>query len=337
MNKRVAAVVVLAVCVLVAAAAMVILPDNDKDSNSNDEVPEGLKEIGVMVNAGGRWELNVKITINADGPSDTAAVIVHGSGPVDMDCTVGPNKMYREIAWGLAQYNVDVLRYDKRTFVYGTASLDDPAKLTVKEETINDAIAAAELMKERGYERVFLIGHSMGGMLAPAIVDEAHGLFDGFISLAGSPRIMPEIQADQNLALINSLNRAQIEQIVATEMAKLDRLDSWTESELLSNKIFGLPAYYVKDMISRDAGKIAVDLDVPMLFLQGSADSQVYADKDFKMWQDLLGDKEEAEFKLYDGLNHLFMVSTLGISAEYQLKGHVGSEIIQDIADFINR
>ena len=311
----------------------------DYEQDLFDTIPEGLKEVGVKVNAGGKWELDGKITMGAGGQSDTAVIIVHGSGPSNMDGTVGSTRIYRDISWGLAQYGIDVLRYDKRTYVYGFLSADNIEKLTVKEETMDDAIAAAEMMKLRGYERVFLLGHSMGGMLAPAIVEESNGLFDGFISLAGSPRTLPEIQADQNLAAATPQNSALVNLFVAMELAKLEQIDSWTESELLSKTIFGLPAYYVKDMISRDAGKIAASLDVPMLFLQGSADFQVYAEKDFKKWQEILDGKEKVGFKLYNGLNHLFMVSQgddAGTTDEYKLKGHVSRNVFRDIAEFIS-
>ena len=344
MKKSIVAILLIC-CVLIVAVAAVVLFNQDKNDNAANEddigiIPAGLEDIDVKVNAGGKWELDGKITASSAGQSDIAAIIVHGSGPMDMDGAMGPNKMYQELAWGLAQHGIDVLRYDKRTYVYGSSSSDVPAKLTVMEETINDAVAAAELMKDRGYEKVFLIGHSMGGMLAPAIVNESGGLFDGFISMAGSPRTISEIQADQNLALATIWNSAYVNEFVKSELAKLDQLDTWTESELLSRTIFGLSAYYVKDMISRNAGDIAASLNVPMLFLQGSADFQVSADKDFGKWKEILGGREEVEFILYDGLNHLFMVSQgpdAGTVNEYYHKGHIDQMVILDIAEFIKR
>ncbi len=330
MKKNIIAAIAVIGAVLVLAAAAFVLLNDDGDRNSLDELPDGLRETDVEVNAGGRWELPGKITTNAETRNDAAAVIVQGSGPSDMDGTYGKTYVYRDLAWGLAQYDIDVLRYDKRTYVYGAASADNIAKITVMEETINDAIAAAELLRDLGYERVILIGHSMGGMLAPAIVKESGGLFDGFVSLAGSPRTMPEIQADQNLALANPLNISYIKEVVAGELKKLEDLGKWTESQLLSETIFGLPGYYVKDMISRDAGQIALSLDVPMLFLQGSEDVQVYADKDFAKWQEILNGKEGAGFKLYDGLDHMFMDAQTGSGTQ-----HVSWDVIRDIAEFI--
>ncbi|MDR1954965.1 MAG: alpha/beta fold hydrolase [Candidatus Methanoplasma sp.] len=311
----------------------------DYDQDIFDKLPAGLKENSVKLNAGSKWELNGNLTTRTGGPSDTVAVIVHGSGPNDMDGTIGPTKIYRDIAWGLPQCGIDVLRYDKRTYVHGAAIMEDYAKFTVMEETIDDAVAAAKLMESYGYKKIILIGHSMGGMLAPAIVRESKGLYDGFVSLAGSPRTLVEIIADQNLALATETNYVFIKFFVNSELAKLRQLDSWTEEELLSKTIFTIPAYYIKDMVSRDAGEIAASMDIPMLFLQGSADFQVYPEKDFEKWKEILSGKEGAEFKLYNGLNHLFMVSQgdkAGTTGEYTLKGHVGQHVIDDIAEFIN-
>jgi hypothetical protein len=47
------------------------------------------------------------------------ASCVHGSGPNDRDSTVGANKIFRDLAEGLASAGIAVLRYDKRTYRYG--------------------------------------------------------------------------------------------------------------------------------------------------------------------------------------------------------------------------
>jgi pimeloyl-ACP methyl ester carboxylesterase len=137
-------------------------------------LPEGLKESDVLINKGTEWELAGKLTGLTGGITGTAAVLVHGSGPSDMDETIYTNKPFRDLAWGLAESGIDVLRYDKRTYAHGAAmaSMD---KLTVEEEPIQAAIAAGGMLREMGYENVYLIGHSMGGMLAPRILEECPG------------------------------------------------------------------------------------------------------------------------------------------------------------------
>jgi predicted dienelactone hydrolase len=47
-----------------------------------------------------------------------AVVLVHGSGPQDRDEPLGANRVFRDLAEGLASKGVVVLRYDKRTKIY---------------------------------------------------------------------------------------------------------------------------------------------------------------------------------------------------------------------------
>jgi len=303
---------------------------------SVDLLPNNLKESDIKLNAGTSLELKGKIASSVNSDNKVAAVIVHGSGPNDMDMTMGMNVMYRDLAWGIAENGIDVLRYDKRTHAY---PVNDPA-YTVKEETINDAIAAARLMKDKGYEKVFLIGHSLGGMLAPRIVSESNGAFDGFISMAGTPRSPLDLIVDQ----LTSSAKSQADILyIAAEKNKLNGMDSWDDARLKSTVIFvdygGLSAYYLKEMDSKNAGDIARLLDVPMMFVQGGKDFQVYANKDYQKWKEILSDRPNATFKLYDELNHMF-AKTVGTTLvekaiEYLVRNDTSKEVIKDMSEFI--
>lgn len=311
------------------------------DQDAPASLPDKLEENGVNINEGTEWELNGKIVRTKGAKSGVAAVLVQGSGPSDMDETISVNKPFRDIAWGLAENGVDSVRYDKRTYTHGgkMASMDD---LTVEQETIEDAIAAAKLLRTEGYSKVYLVGHSLGGMIAPRIVDEGKGVFDGMVIMAGSPRKLTDIIKDQNDALIASMpesaDKEALRQIISTEYGKVANLDTWTDAELKSNKIFELSAYYLKDLAGVDAVATAKKLGVPTFIIQGSADFQVYADKDYKMWQTELQGETFAKFKLYAGLNHLFMLSQgqyAGTVAEYGIKSSVSQQVVDDMAGFM--
>ncbi|MDF2845259.1 MAG: hypothetical protein K0R00_3685, partial [Herbinix sp.] len=86
-----------------------------------------------------------------------------------------------------------------------------------------------------------------------------------------------------------------------------------------------------------NSGEVAKSLEIPMLFLQGSADFQVNIDKDFMEWKEILKNKTNCTFKEYNNLNHLFMNSN-GKSdiTEYDIAGKFDGTVIKDIADWID-
>src|SRR4030095_10271614 len=146
----------------------------------------------------GEWALPGTLTLPiGDGPFP-AVVLVHGSGANDRDETYGPNKVFKDVALGLASQGVAVLRYDKRTFVHGRKAID-VTQFTVKEETIDDALAAAALLRNEAVidkRHVFVLGHSLGGMLAPRIA-AADPTLAGFIVMAGAVRPLATATLDQ--------------------------------------------------------------------------------------------------------------------------------------------
>ena len=111
-------------------------------------------EKDVTVGGGGEWALPGTLSLpNGAGPFP-AVVLVHGSGPNDRDESVGANKTFRDLAWGLASRGVAVLRYEKRTKVYAGKLANTESRITVKEETVDDAAAAVALLREtEGVER----------------------------------------------------------------------------------------------------------------------------------------------------------------------------------------
>ena len=153
----------------------------------------------ITVDAGG-WPLPGTLTMpNGAGPWP-AVVLVQGSGPSDRDETIGPNKIFRDLAHGLGSKGIAVLRYEKRTRQFGP-KIAPLTTFTVKEETIDDAVAAVELLrKTSGIDprRVFVAGHSLGGMVAPRIATAAGASVRGLIVLAGAVRSLEQSIIDQS-------------------------------------------------------------------------------------------------------------------------------------------
>ncbi|HSE31616.1 MAG TPA: alpha/beta fold hydrolase [Pyrinomonadaceae bacterium] len=289
----------------------------------------------------GEWALPATLTTPADAGPFPAVVLVHGSGPHDRDETIGPNKPFKDLAWGLASNGIAVLRYEKRTKQY-PSKLASIRTLTVKEEVLDDVLAAAELLrKTEGIDpkRIFVLGHSLGGMLVPRIARIDPNLA-GLISLAGATRPLEDVIPEQ-LTYIFSLDGS-----ISPEDQK--RIDDAKEqsAKVKALKIedanstvvaFGVPASYWLDLRGYDPPETAKALKQPLLILQGERDYQVTME-DFKRWNAALASRSNVTFKLYPELNHLF-VSGSGRSSpsEYETAGHVDTRVVSDITGWIQK
>jgi hypothetical protein len=77
-----------------------------------------------------------------------AVVLLGGSGPLDRDETIGRNKPFKDLAWGLASRGVAVLRFDKVTYAHGSEVKSDP-DFTVADEYVPHRRSAAAALGRR--------------------------------------------------------------------------------------------------------------------------------------------------------------------------------------------
>ena len=311
--------------------------------SSAQELPAGLSERAITVP--GPVPLPGTLTLPAGKGPFPGLIIVHGSGAGDRDLTLGPNppqsliKPYRDLAWGLAQRGIAVLRYDKRTRVQPMWFAGKT--FTVFDETVDDAVSALALLRQQPEvqpSRTFLIGHSLGGMLAPRIA-LADGKLAGIILLAGATRASVVEQVERQLAYIQSVSgpdsgavkaqRAQLAPLLA-KIRALTPADSANPQILL-----GAPARYYLDLASYDPAREMRALAAPLLVLQGMRDYQVTGDQ-LDDWLSVLGPRGDLVVKRYEGLNHLFLRGEGPPSpADYNHAGNVDVQVIADIADWI--
>lgn len=275
-----------------------------------------------------------------------AVVFVHGSGPADKDETIGANKLFRDFADGLAKKGIASLRYDKRTYTYGKQMVQElGGSLTVEEEIIHDVLFASHMLKTDpriDANRVFLIGHSQGGMLAPRI-DAEGGDFAGLVILAGTYRTLEEVIIDQNEDVLKQLDEAQYETALQQVQGLKDKFDSianMSEETAKQTPLVGsVYAWYLKEMKQHPTKDFLIKTHKPLLVLQGDKDVQVSIEKDFNQYQQILKDHHNATCKLYPGLNHMFMKSIYGtivrILEEYNIPQTLDNSVLEDVAKWI--
>ena len=300
----------------------------------------------IIVGENTNYPLKGLLTIPACTVSPVPAVVfVHGSGASNMDEKVGKLTPFKDLAEGLAKHGIASIRYDKRSFSHGLKLVREK-EVTVRKETIEDAILATQILKNDpriDKNKIFIIGHSMGAMLAPRI-DAEGGNYNGLIMMAGSPRKLEEIMLDQNLAVLNS-TKGLLRWIIQKQISKLtqmfDNLYQLSDEEAKKKKVGGgTTLYYFKEM-GEHAASNYLSTSKPRLIMQGEKDFQATVEKDFQAYKQLLSDKDNVTFKLYENLNHAFVPSVYGnimkAKQEYSVEQHIGEEVIGDIANWIKR
>jgi dienelactone hydrolase len=303
--------------------------------------PDSFTATAIEVHSGD-WVLPGTLSLPKGAGPFPGVVLIAGSGPQDQDETIGPNKPFRDLAGGLASQGIAVLRYDKRTKVDPLrAAIPD---ITVKEEVTDDAEAALALLRQTpgvDGKRVFLLGHSLGGMLAPRIA-QADPQIAGLVILAGPTQPLEDAILEQYtyIASLGGANGQAAQRELAQIKEQVARVKdpNLSASTPASQLPLGVPASYWLDLRDYHPAQVAKTLPQPMLILRGSADYQVTA-QDMQGWQDALAGRDNVTLKTYPGLYHLFMPSQsagTGTPADYEHAGHVTPEVVGDVVTWIN-
>lgn len=302
---------------------------------------DSFEETDVQVGCG-EWALPGTLTVPNHGSPFPAVILVHGSGPQDRDASIGPNKPFRDLAWGLASRGIVVLRYEKRTRQYAARFAKKADDFTVHEETVADALEAVSLLQKNKAviaDRIFVLGHSLGGMLIPRIGQNGPAVA-GFIIMAANARPLEDLILEQTLfqaALTNEPTTEDKRNIVEVKK-QVAAIKDLAGKDSSRSMFLGAPRSYWLDLQGYRPAEAAKTIERPMLIMQGEKDCQVSSEKDFKEWRRVISDKKDVEFKLYPTLNHLFMgVDGKSTGAEYQHPGNVAATVVNDIDDWIKR
>lgn len=301
------------------------------DSTLYKQTPITLKSSG--------HELAGMLVTPAKARNFPVVVLVHGSGPSDMDETVGPNKPFKDLAAGLAAKGIATVRYVKRTTVY---PYEFRKAFTTKEEVTDDALAAiayAKTVPGADPKQIYLLGHSLGGMLAPRLATLSPDL-KGIILAAAPAKKLTDVMVEQNKYLFEALKdtsktaREALDQALkGLDRTRISRLGQMKPDSL----IMGLPVSYWLDLHQYDQVSTAAKLRNRILILHGERDFQV-PEQHFKLWKDTLGAKKNVTLKSYPNLNHLLAeVSEKGTPAQYRIPGNVSATLIGDLAEWIRQ
>ncbi|WP_231376699.1 alpha/beta hydrolase [Mycobacterium sp. 141] len=270
-------------------------------------------------------------------------VLVPGSGPADGDSTIGPNKPFKDLAWGLATRGIATVRFDKVTYSH-PATVASQTNFTVADEYLTHVTAAITLLG--GHPaihscRVFVLGHSQGATVATRIA-ENHPDLAGLICLAAAAQPMHHaaIRQLQYLADLETRPNPAIEEMLGKLTRQAAVVDDENLSELTptSELPFEVPAVYWLDLRAHDPLIAASHLELPMLFLQGGRDYQVTTKDDLRVWQTVLSDRSNVQICVYPDDDHYFFTGTqTSTPGSYLEPHHVDAQVVNDVAGWITQ
>lgn len=319
-----------------------------------DIVPEeGEKEITLDAGTGYPVKGMIKMP---KGEVKAGIVIVDGSGPNDMNMTLGQNKMMKHLSDQLAEKGFAVLRFNKRTYQYGKelAKIGMQNKTLIKDEFIDDAAEGLKtLAKEQGIptDKLFILGHSQSGSYLPVINETSGNLAKGYIILSGTPTNIAELSKKQLEKVIEEgSENADEEQVkmmkqnIKTNDELLKKIETMSDEELNKpeNYPFGIPGVYVKDLMKYDAIKLYNDSKLPIFIRIAEFDKQVPI-SELELWKNGLDKNENDSIEEVKGANHMMQPSDGKtklanlITDEYQKDAPIVSSVIDDIATWIEK
>jgi dienelactone hydrolase len=292
----------------------------------------------------GTFALPATLTLpKGEGPFP-AVVLVHGSGPHDRDSSYGGAKPFRDIAVGLANHGIAVLRYEKLTREHPFKTQADP-KFTIGRESVDDAIRAVDLLaglKEIDPKRIVVAGHSQGGLVLPKIIEQAQkDRIAGAIALAAPSSRFLDVLQEQQQVLLERLKKSGLPTEGAVQSAAFwDSIvklvnDRQYSTENLPKQFPMSGAYWWYEQRDYVPAELAAAQSMPMLFVQGENDWQVPASQ-LEGWKRALKDRTDVTYKTYPKMNHLLTdVDVLSTGMEYSRSANVSPALIEDMAKWI--
>lgn len=271
-----------------------------------------------------------------------AVILISGSGPQDRNSELLGHKPFLIISDDLTKKGIAVLRIDDR----GTGASEGIYNQTGLDGFVSDTKSAIDYLKSRkeiNTAKIGLIGHSLGGVIAPMIAAESKdvafivllagsGIRGDKLMLLQKEIIERKMGLDSQSIAVGQKNIGGAYEIIlksnATHTEKLG-----TDLETYFSETFGsaLPPNQIKslskqlsvpwlaDFIRYDPAKNLSQVKCPVLALNGSNDTQVPAKQNLdaiKVNIEKSGNKNVTVMEL-PTLNHLFQESETGMPQEY--------------------
>lgn len=342
--------------------------ENSRPQHPEKPYPYVEEQVTYPNNAGG-VRLAGTFTKPGGGGPFPAVLLITGSGPQDRDETLMGHKPFLVLADHLTRKGVAVLRLDDRGVGGSTGKLAD----ATIDDLAADVLAGVAYLKGRADvrpDRIGLIGHSQGGMVAPLAASRSKDV--AFIVLLAAPGVTGEdvllqqiglvLRAEQEVpeaelakarqrvrkvfAIVKEVENGEaiqkkLLQLERDEVARLAEQEK-EEYERLKGQMAALVKMlatpWFRSFLRYDPRPTLVRVTCPVLALNGERDVQVAAKENLDSIAKALeaGGNKDVAVKELAGLNHLFQHSKTGAVSEYgRLQETFAPQALQEISDWI--
>jgi len=283
-------------------------PKPKPDYSAPADAPYIAEDVAVITPAGHTLAGTLTLPKGASRTQPVGAIVtVTGSGPQDRDENIGlPGfRPFRQIADSLARRGIAVLRMDDR----GTGASGGTFKGSTSADFAEDVRAGLAYLRTRSEirgDRLGVLGHSEGALIAPMVADKEPTL-RAIVLLAGIAQpgqtalhFQIKNQIEHNTALTPEMRDAQIAEIPK-------RIDAMMAADP-----------WMKFFLTYDPAPTMRRVKTPVLILTGSRDQQAVPEEvalqeaAFKA-----GGNKDVTARVLPDVNHLFAQDTDGFPGNY--------------------
>ena len=292
-----------------------------------ENIPAGIQLAGTLTIPEGTGPFPVMVTIS-------------GSGPQDRNSNIFEHKPFWVIADYLARLGIAVLRYDDR----GVGDSTNSKTEATSADLAGDVIAAVTFLLDHpdiDPNRIGLIGHSEGGMIAPMVATEIEdialivllagpGVPGSEISLVQTADILRYRGASEQAIENNSIYLNRVFEILEDntddEIAKEKIRQTYIQiygqglsKELLDAEAQAWTSPWMRFFILYDPGPTLAQVTCPVLALFGELDIQVDPNENLPVMEYILSRAGHTDYLVHElpQLNHLFQTAETGVVEEY--------------------
>lgn len=276
-------------------------------------------------------EANAVLTSPNGSQKVPVVILVHDKDAFDKNSTLGVNKVFRNLAYVLADSGVASIRYD-RTIM----DLDTKDSLELMLAELQAVVNSTAQFERLDTERVYLLGYGVGGYLLPKLAQQLNvkGLI---LSSAPSGHLeevlyreqMYLIQQDKSLASGEKKNKEE------ETKAALEIIQTLTKPEEFPYDIFGYSPEFWLSLKEYQAIEEVKTLNSKILITQGSNDYQV-STGEYNAWVNGLKQQKNITFKYYKNMDHLFAVRKGTSSPADQFKeSEISKAFAWDLISFV--